>query len=172
MFETMSALESLNDALRPWTSSRRFRDRAEAGRVLGARLRPLAEDAPVVLGLNAGGLAVAREVAGALDAPLDEVVVRSTQGPEHVEEPAWHPLPLDGRIVILVAEAVDHEQAAAAAIRAARDHGATRVILAAPVGRAATLTALTSEADDVVCLLDPKLLWSVGFWYDEDDQRP
>jgi predicted phosphoribosyltransferase len=54
----------------------RFRDRVEAGRLLGARLRGRLLDDPVVLGLPRGGVVVAAEVAEALGAPLDIVVAR------------------------------------------------------------------------------------------------
>jgi predicted phosphoribosyltransferase len=56
----------------------RFADRRAAGRALGERLAaappPAAER--VVLGLPRGGVVVAAEVAAALDAPLDVLVVR------------------------------------------------------------------------------------------------
>ncbi|UON91785.1 phosphoribosyltransferase [Arthrobacter zhangbolii] len=54
-----------------------WRDRTDAGRQLGAALTAYA-DAPqlLVLGLPRGGVPVAAEVAAALDAPLDVVVVR------------------------------------------------------------------------------------------------
>ena len=57
--------------------TRRFRDRAEAGRELADRLRTLnlGEDV-LVLGLPRGGVPVAYEVAKALGAPLDVFVVR------------------------------------------------------------------------------------------------
>jgi predicted phosphoribosyltransferase len=53
-----------------------FRDRAEAGRALAARAERLRREAPVVLGIPAGGVPVAAEVAAALGAPLDVLVVR------------------------------------------------------------------------------------------------
>jgi predicted phosphoribosyltransferase len=53
-----------------------FRDRVEAGRLLGERLRDLLLDDAVVLGLPRGGVVVAAEVAAALGAPLDIVVAR------------------------------------------------------------------------------------------------
>jgi len=53
-----------------------FVDRTEAGRKLAARLEYLRGEPLVVLGLPRGGVPVAYEVATALDAPLDIIVVR------------------------------------------------------------------------------------------------
>ncbi|WP_081276682.1 phosphoribosyltransferase family protein, partial [Rhodococcus opacus] len=54
-----------------------FRDRREAGRVLGELLEAYRGDPRVVvLGLARGGVPVAWEVAAALGAPLDAFVVR------------------------------------------------------------------------------------------------
>ena len=59
-------------------SAQRFADRRDAGRALGARLVEEKHDAAqtVVLGLPRGGVIVAAEVASALGAPLDVLVVR------------------------------------------------------------------------------------------------
>lgn len=53
-----------------------FRDRKEAGRRLADKVLRLRNEQPVVLGLPRGGVPVAYELARALDAPLDVVVVR------------------------------------------------------------------------------------------------
>jgi putative phosphoribosyl transferase len=53
-----------------------FINRADAGRRLAARLQYLRDDRVVVLGLPRGGVPVADEVARALEAPLDVIVVR------------------------------------------------------------------------------------------------
>jgi putative phosphoribosyl transferase len=54
----------------------RFADRVEAGRLLGGRLSWLRGQDVVVLGLPRGGVPVARQVAEALSAPLDVIIVR------------------------------------------------------------------------------------------------
>jgi erythromycin esterase-like protein/predicted phosphoribosyltransferase len=67
-------------------TARRFRDRAEAGRLLAERLRDYAgRDDVVVLGLPRGGVPVAFEVAHALDVPLDVFLVRKLGIPGHEE---------------------------------------------------------------------------------------
>lgn len=58
-----------------------FANRVEAGRRLGAELVRLHEEDPIVLGLPRGGVPVAAEVARALDAPLDIVLVRKVGVP-------------------------------------------------------------------------------------------
>ncbi|WP_222942155.1 phosphoribosyltransferase family protein [Protaetiibacter sp. SSC-01] len=70
-------------AVAPVPSDRVFADRVEAGRLLGERMRAeLATDgADLVLGLPRGGVPIAAEVARALDAPLDVLVVRKLGAP-------------------------------------------------------------------------------------------
>ncbi|WAP54249.1 phosphoribosyltransferase [Streptomyces sp. S465] len=62
-----------------------FTDRVDAGRRLGEALRPLGDERPVVLGLPRGGVPVAYEVARALHAPLDVIIVRKLGVPYHRE---------------------------------------------------------------------------------------
>jgi putative phosphoribosyl transferase len=67
-------------------SGGRFRDRADAGRLLAERLSAYAGRADVVvLGLPRGGVPVAREVARALGAPLDVFLVRKLGHPRQPE---------------------------------------------------------------------------------------
>jgi putative phosphoribosyl transferase len=58
-----------------------FEDRRDAGRQLAARLARYRSDDLVVLGVQPGGIVVGREVARALHAPLDVVVVRKLRTP-------------------------------------------------------------------------------------------
>jgi len=62
-----------------------FADRREAGRALAAALQALASAAPVVVALPRGGVPVGFEVARALRAPLDLVLVRKLGAPFNPE---------------------------------------------------------------------------------------
>lgn len=62
-----------------------FRDRVDAGQRLATALEHLAGADVVVLGLPRGGVAVAAEVARALKAPLDVIVVRKLGVPTQPE---------------------------------------------------------------------------------------
>jgi len=53
-----------------------FRNRSEAGRRLAAALGQYKDQRPAILALPRGGVPVAAEVAAALDAPLDLILVR------------------------------------------------------------------------------------------------
>lgn len=62
-----------------------FEDRRDAGRHLAAALMHLKDDHPVVLALPRGGVPVGYEVAQALKAPLDVLLVRKLGAPGHPE---------------------------------------------------------------------------------------
>src|SRR3974390_1241149 len=62
-----------------------FTDRHEAGRLLARRLLPLKVQNPVVLALPRGGVPIGFEIARALGAPLDLVLVRKIGAPHHEE---------------------------------------------------------------------------------------
>lgn len=63
----------------------RFADRSEAGRLLADRVKALRLPDPIVYALPRGGVPVAVEVATALGAPLDLVLVRKIGAPEQPE---------------------------------------------------------------------------------------
>ena len=62
-----------------------FRDRADAGRRLAALLGAYRDDRPIVLALPRGGVVTAFEIAQALHAPLDVLVVRKLGAPAQPE---------------------------------------------------------------------------------------
>ena len=96
LFEEPGALEEVLDRAKDWflrflppqqsdLSASDFRDRADAGRKLARALAHLKPQNPVVLALPRGGVPVGFEVAKALDAPLDVVLVRKIGAPGQPE---------------------------------------------------------------------------------------
>jgi putative phosphoribosyl transferase len=65
----------------------RFADRRDAGRRLAMLLSAFRYEDPIVAGIARGGMPVAAEVAGALQAPLEVVVVGELVAPENLEHP-------------------------------------------------------------------------------------
>ena len=75
-----------------------------------------------------------------------------------------------GRDVIIVDDGLATGSTMLAAVRALRQQGATRIIVAVPVGPRDTCDALRREADEVVCLSTPEPFYSVGTWYEDFTQ--
>lgn len=74
------------------------------------------------------------------------------------------------RTVILVDDGSATGASMRAAIRAARQLGAARVIAAVPVASSEALRLMRAEADEVACVLEPEMFLSVGEWYREFEQ--
>ena len=92
-----------------------FADRGDAGRRLAAALHHLRGEAPVILALPRGGVPVGAEVARALDAPLDVLLVRKIGAPGNPElglgaavEGPEVTVVLDDRLVRMVAPSRDY----------------------------------------------------------------
>ena len=188
-----------------------FADRVDAGRSLARSLQHLAGEDVVVLGLPRGGVPVAAEVARALDAPLDVIIVRKLGAPFHpelamgavgeggievldrdlvrrlgvsasqvrtVEEQEQRvlehragllrrgrtPLDLHGRTAIVVDDGIATGSTARVACHVARELGARRVVLAAPVGPPESRDRVP-EADEVVVTATPPGFRAVGAHY-------
>ncbi len=80
------------------------------------------------------------------------------------------PLALRDRTVIVVDDGVATGVTDTAALRAVRRHHPRQLILAIPVCAPDSAERLREEADEVVCLLSPALLYGVGQWYRDFSQ--
>lgn len=144
-----------------------FIDRIDAGRRLGARLGHLRGADVVVLGLPRGGVPVAFEVARALDAPLDVIVVRKL-GVPFQPELGMGAIGEDG--VRVIDEEIATGSTARAACQVARAHGAKRVTLAVPVAPPDWTDRLGRDADELICLRTPTPFAAIGQWYGDFSQ--
>lgn len=190
-----------------------FDDRVDAGRQLAKRLESFRGQNIVVLGLPRGGVPVAFEVAKALAAPLDVLVVRKLGVPfqpelafgaigeggevrvindavvreaglsrddiDAVESEQRAELQrrsdrfrggrgrisLTGRIAVIVDDGVATGATAKAACQVVRAQGASRVVLAVPIGPDDVVARFAGYADEVVCLHTPEFFFAVGQGY-------
>jgi putative phosphoribosyl transferase len=76
-------------------------------------------------------------------------------------------LDLGGRSAVIVDDGIATGSSARAACSVARAHGASRIVLAVPVGPKPTLSALHDVYDDVFCVASPHSFSAVGEWYDD-----
>jgi putative phosphoribosyl transferase len=77
------------------------------------------------------------------------------------------PADLAGRTVIVVDDGLATGLTALVAVRAIRNLGAHRIVVAVPVGSREAILRLREAADDVVCHDVPPELRGVGAWYDD-----
>ena len=192
-----------------------YRDRSHAGRELARALT--GHPGVVILGLARGGVPVAAEVAHALHAPLDVLVVRKLGAPWNPEfgfgaageggvvaiddevrervgvddatlariiadarheidrrvatyRPGRPLVPVEGRAVIVVDDGLATGSTAIAAVQVLRALGASRIIVAVPVGSREAVTRLARIADEVVCLETPAWFEAVGSHYTDFGQ--
>ncbi|MEV4229453.1 phosphoribosyltransferase family protein [Streptomyces bobili] len=78
--------------------------------------------------------------------------------------------PIEGKTVIVVDDGLATGATARAALRHLRRRGPARLILAVPVGAPDSAAEMRSEADDVICLHQPRDFHAVGLWYADFDQ--
>ena len=195
-----------------------FADRATAGVALAERVRQQPLTPPVlVLALPRGGVPVAYEIARALGAPLDVMLVRKVGMPgqpelaigaiaagdivvhersieqefpgigadferiaaqerrelrrrEQIYRAGLGPLALEGTTVVLVDDGLATGSTMLAAVRAARAGGAEQVVVAAPVASPQAAKLVGAEADRLIILQVPAMLFAIGQWYEHFEQ--
>ncbi len=139
-----------------------------AVRKLGAPHNPeygigaIAEDGTRVFDLEALGLL------GIDDATLTAIVARETEELRRRVEAyrEGRPLPsLAARSVIVVDDGVATGVTDTAALRAIRRQQPRHLVLAVPVSAPDSAARLREEADELICLVEPRLLYGVGQWY-------
>jgi putative phosphoribosyl transferase len=77
------------------------------------------------------------------------------------------PVPLTGRVVVVVDDGIATGSTARAACHVARAHGGRRVVLAAPAASPHAVRVLGEEADVVVPVLAPPTFRAVGQFYED-----
>ncbi|HLJ83519.1 MAG TPA: phosphoribosyltransferase [Candidatus Eremiobacteraceae bacterium] len=194
----------------------RFPDRRSAGRDLAKHLSKFTGDSDiVVLALPRGGVPVAYEVAQALRAPLDVIVVRKLGFPgreelaigaiasggtlvidpdlvagvsqaeldavatrevaeltrrERTYRDGRPPIEVNGKLAIVVDDGLATGASMRAAISALRERGVRRIVVAVPLASRQAVASLEREADSVVAVFVPEVLYAVGVHYKDFSQ--
>jgi putative phosphoribosyl transferase len=98
-----------------------FKNRCEAGRRLAVALAGYKEQEPTILALPRGGVAVAAEVAAALKAPLDLILVRKVGVPFQPELAMGAVVDGVGSIMVRNEDVIEHVSIDEAAFKSACD---------------------------------------------------
>jgi len=80
------------------------------------------------------------------------------------------PLDVRGKIVILVDDGLATGATMRAAVKALRERGAAKIIVAVPVGAPETCRELQSLADETICATAPEYFQAVGQFYENFSQ--
>jgi predicted phosphoribosyltransferase len=192
-----------------------FIDRVDAGKKLGEALIRYKGQPAVVYGVPRGGVVLAVEVARALEAPLDLIVVRKIGHPfqpeyaigavaedgyvvtnpqeaanldrqwldaateEQLQEAQRRrrlflhgraPVPVKGRIAIIVDDGLATGLSMTAAVHEIRGRSPHKLVVAVPVAADDTVRKLRPVVDELVALYIPSWFGAVGEFYQRFDQ--
>lgn len=101
---------------------------------------------------------------------LAEEQRRELERREQIYRGGRPPLELEGKTVILVDDGLATGSTMLAAVRAARKAQAAGIVVAAPVASPEAADLVRSEADSVVILETPAVLFAIGAWYQHFEQ--
>jgi putative phosphoribosyl transferase len=102
------------------------------------------------------------------DAAIEAVTARETNELERREQTYRDNRPppeLRDRVVILVDDGLATGATMRAAVKALRQRGAAKIVVAVPVGPPDTCRELAQEADEAICLSTPDFFQAVGQYY-------
>lgn len=104
---------------------------------------------------------------------IEAVIAQETRELERREQ-AYRgdkpPIDPSGRVVILVDDGLATGATMRAAVRALRDKGPDRLIVAVPTAAAQTCDEFRAEVDEIVCAMTPDPFEAVGLWYEDFSQ--
>ena len=107
------------------------------------------------------------------DEAIDAVTAREIaelERREQIYRQGRPPPELRDRIVILVDDGLATGATMRAAVKALRQSGAAKIVVAVPVGPQDTCRELEEEADETICLSTPEFFQAVGQYYEDFSQ--
>src|SRR5436190_1063418 len=107
------------------------------------------------------------------DAAIEAVTAKETAELQRREQiyREGHPAPeLRDKIVMLVDDGLATGATMRAAVKALRQRGIAKIVVAVPVGPPDTCREIEQEADEIVCLSTPPFFQAVGQYYEDFSQ--
>ena len=107
------------------------------------------------------------------DEAIEAVTARETaelERREQIYREGRPPHEFHDRIVILVDDGLATGATMRAAVKALRQSGAAKIVVAVPVGPPDTCRELGEEADETICLSTPEFFQAVGQYYEDFSQ--
>src|SRR5437879_5325909 len=104
---------------------------------------------------------------------IEAVTARETtelEGREQIYREGRPSPELRDRVVILVDDGLATGATMRAAVKALRQRGAAKIVVAVPVGPPDTCREIEQEADETVCLSTPPFFQAVGQYYEDFSQ--
>ena len=107
------------------------------------------------------------------DEMIEAVTVRETaelERREQIYREGRPPPELRGRVVILVDDGLATGATMRAAVKALRQRGVAKIVVAVPVGPPDTCREIEQQADETICLSTPPFFQAVGQYYEDFSQ--